>query len=981
MQVSLDRQDLLASSMIGNADAIRARSLTLKHAVCAALAAASTLCVPWMASVAQETPAKQEKPAEAAAASGDDVTKLSDMQVTEDPLRALSNEPSASSFGFSKPLLETPRTVSFVSEEQIRLFGISTVEDLSRVVPGTYTTTRYGLQGGINVRGVSADTYYRGMKRLNQQGHVRTVLSAYDSIEVVKGPPSPLFGMGRIGGYTNLDPKSSRARTGKYLPGTNGELQATIGSYDKAEVQLGTGIPFSIAGKQAGAYIFALLEDSQTYVKYVEAKQKFVQATTSVDNVIGPFRLEAGGQLQNSVTSGAYMNRVTQNLIDNGQYIRGNPLKNLDLNGDGRIGYVEHAFASPVKGNFSSTNLPLRQQFAFPFANGATGAAVVPGIPQSMLTYLNSAEGLKNANCRAAQVMRAMPAGGPLPLSGFLPVGFVLNPCTVSVTQVNWRGNGSYEREQNANQKLGYFDLVYDVNPNFTVKNQLFYDNIDSFKDSWLPYGENQYIKTVEDKITLTKKVPESWLPDWATINSLGSLNYRRTFGWIRSGGVAGNDYDYRQDVMFSGSTGMGGHFPNTMFWTQYSNPSYTTGSPAEAWRDSTLEEFGGALMFDVTLWRKTNLLFGGRYDKAHALARDYRPANETVGNLIDPTTGLTRPEVQLGIACLTPATGADNTTGQAAARAAGCPGFLYTAPFQIAEDHDGGKSWTISLSQQLPWGLRPYATAASSSLTLDGANNIITASTIQTQATGVYNGFIGEAFLREVGIKGSFLGGKLQGALSAFRQSRNDVTQPDDPSFGADVTSTESNGIEFEAKWAPVRSLYISVYASYQKQEYVTPLLASTTFEVNGRQVGFQDVYDPSNGQLLYPAEAFLYGGRSTTPVPNGAAPQYQKRVGDPEKQASFQTTYTIGRGFGVLASGNYFSEVYANRQQTILLPSAMVFNAGITYDHERMHFKLNGYNVTDVVYFRPASGDTNGQLVSVMPTKRWEASFRMTF
>ena len=33
-----------------------------------------------------------------------DATQLSDIEVTEDPLRALSTEPSASSFGFSKPL-------------------------------------------------------------------------------------------------------------------------------------------------------------------------------------------------------------------------------------------------------------------------------------------------------------------------------------------------------------------------------------------------------------------------------------------------------------------------------------------------------------------------------------------------------------------------------------------------------------------------------------------------------------------------------------------------------------------------------------------------------------------------------------------------------------------------------------------------------------------------------------------------------------
>lgn len=960
-------------------------SLSLRYAIAAALAMTSSGLVPFATLHAQES-ATTESSSETASETAEtqpsnDVTALSDLTVTEDQMRAFGNEPSASSFGFTKPLLETPRSVSFVSEEQIRLFGISTIEDLTRVVPGTYTTTRYGLQGGVQVRGVSADMYYRGMKRLQMQGHARTVLSAMDNIEIVKGPPSPLFGMGRIGGYANMDPKSSRARTGKYMPQATGMFQATTGSYDKSEVQIGTGVPFSLGeDRPGGVYVFALVEDSDTYVKHVEAKQKFIQATTSIDNMVGPFRLEFGGQLQNSVTSGAYMNRVTQNLVDHGQYIRGNPLKNLDLDADGRIGLVEHAFASPVVGNFSSNNLPLRQKWDFPFENGATQAAVTPGIPQAMLDYLNSPEGRQVANCRAADVMRQMPAGGPTPQSGALPIGFVLNPCTVSVAPVDWRGNGAFEREQNADQKLGYIDLIYDRDPSFTVKNQLFYDNLSSFKDSWLPYGENQYIKTIEDKITVTKQLPEQWLPDWMSVNALGSVNYRRTTGWIRSGGVSGNDYDFRQDILYDGGTGNGGHYPNTMFWTQLSNDSYATGSPAERYLDSKFDEKGAALMFDVTMWRNTNLLMGMRYDRSHAQAQDLRASSQTVGNLYIPGTTTIRPEFQYGTECTTPVMAATNAAGQAAARAAGCIGFLYTEPYQIAEDTDSGKSWSISLSQQLPWGLRPYFTAASSSLTLDGSNNIIQASVIQNASTGVYNGFIGDAFLREVGIKGSWLGGKLQGSIAGYRQSRNDVTQPDDPTAGADVSATEAEGVELEVKWSPIRNLFVSGYVSYQTQEYVTAPSPSTTIEVNGRQVGFQDIYDPETGELLYPAEAFLYGGRSTASLPTDTG-AYQDRVGNPEKQASLQGTYSFGKGFGMLLSGNYFSEVYANRQKTILLPEALVYNIGFTYDTGKMHFKINGYNFTDERYFRPASGDSNGQLISVMPGRRWEASLKMDF
>ena len=64
----------------------------------------------------------QDAPAETAAADTAQTTEtaapdpISDVvTVMGDPLRALGSGPSESSFGFAKPLLETPRTVAFLS--------------------------------------------------------------------------------------------------------------------------------------------------------------------------------------------------------------------------------------------------------------------------------------------------------------------------------------------------------------------------------------------------------------------------------------------------------------------------------------------------------------------------------------------------------------------------------------------------------------------------------------------------------------------------------------------------------------------------------------------------------------------------------------------------------------------------------------------------------------------------------------------------
>lgn len=896
--------------------------------------ASSMVVMAPMVAFAQEAPVEETAPA----AKSDGGTDLSDITVTGDPMRLLGDETSASSVGFAKPLLETPRSVSFVSSEQLGLLGISSVDDLTRAVPGTFTTTRYGLQGGINVRGVSADMYYRGMKRINMQGHARTALAALDSIEVVKGPPSPIYGMGKIGGYSNLVPKSGRAQTGGYLTETTGFVQAIAGMYDRAEMSAGAGGPVSVLGKKGGYYVYGLMENSGTYTDKVGVQQKLLQGTISLDDFIGPFRLEAGGQYQNSITSGAYMNRVTQDLIDNGNYITGMPLAQLDSNHDGAIGFRETHLNSPigVGTTVGANNRPLYQGFTW--GRDANNNYLRPGefptvagIPQSMRTFLEQS-GRTDA---ITQLMLSQPTvdangkpiSGPLPTSGYLPVGMVLDPATAGVTKVNYHRNGSYERIQDAILGLGYADLVYDTDPDFTVRAQFFKDYLDSYKNSQLPYGEKQDIHVWEEKITVTKRIPDEVLPAWLRVNSLASVNYRQTKGWIKS---SGGDYDYRQDVMYNN----GDYEPNTLFWNQLDDDTYDTGAPKTNDRYSNFNEMGLGLMFDVDFFKNTNLLVGWRIDGSEAYGVDYRRFNENTST----------------------ATNA---------------GYLNRSS---AKSWDDGTSWSVSLSQQLPWGLRPYVTFANSSVTLDGANNIIQTSTIASTT-----GHIGEAELKEAGIKASLFKDVVTITSAVYEQTRTDISNGDDPTAGAEVSSTKTRGWETEIKWIPVRNAYISAYAIFQKAEYL--FSTNTNVELTAKQLGFADVIDPATGEVIYPAEAFLYGGRSTISVPAAVMADYMDRTGNPEKQYGLNMSYTFDSGIGVLFGGNYFSQTYADRLKLTSIPSAVVANAALTYDVGKWHYKLNGYNIFDERYFRARNSDTGASLASVMAGERYEFTVKLDF
>src|SRR6185503_12748658 len=402
--------------------------------------------------------------------------------------------------------------VSFVSREQIELYDLSSVTDLGRVVAGVYTPARYGIEGSIDIRGVPADSYIRGMKRVVLQGNARSVLAAMDTIEVVKGPPSPIYGLGKIGGYTNFVPKSGRASVGGYLPNDQGFFETIVGTYDRREFSGGVGGPVEMGSKKGGYYLYGLLSDSNSYYVATPYNQKMVQAASTVDNFVGPFRLETGAIYQDGTTAGALSGRATQGLVDHETYIKGDPLVPLDLNGNGQIGWRELNTASPVRGSLNANNQPLVQTFAWP--KDAAGNYLpldqfpkIKGIPVTMLNYLNA-----HPEADPTGRLRAQGAGGPVPMSGQLPVGFVLDPRTVGYATLNneqRRRASAHERELNAKFLTYFADLVYDVNPDFTMKNQLFFDSIHQYKISNQPLWLTQNVWVVEDKFTLTKRLTE----------------------------------------------------------------------------------------------------------------------------------------------------------------------------------------------------------------------------------------------------------------------------------------------------------------------------------------------------------------------------------------------------------------------------------------------------------------------------------------
>lgn len=862
------------------------------------------------------------------------ITVLTDVLVTgQQPWWAGSNSDSA--FGFPKPLLETPRTVSSINGDAISLFSLSAVEDLLRIVPGVFTTTRFGVQGSVDIRNIPADTYFRGMKRLTLQGHGRSVLAATDTIEVVGGPASPLLGIGKIGGYVNFVPKSGRSRTGQYLNETNGFTQVIAGEYERRELSFGFGGPVELdaVDKQGGYYVYGLVEDSDSYTLGVPVKQLLFQAATSIDNMIGPFRLETGVNYQESRTAGALTGRFTQDLVDHGTYIGGSPLANLDLNGNGTIGYLEMQSASPVVGKLSNNNQPLQQVFDWP--TDSTGRPLTidqfpktPGIPQSMYDYLQA-----HPEADPTGLLRAQGVGGPLPISGAVPVGMVLDPRTVTINPYNPRRSAAFEKDLKAEFLTLFADFVYDEDPDFTIKNQLFFDSMNQYKSSNQPFSQVQDVYVIEDKLTLTRRVEA--LPSWLQINQAFSVNARNT---VSKGKVTFGDYgNHRTDATASNwNSNSAGMTANTTFTSANEEVDlYRDGLPWQRLYRTEFSEIGAGVLFDIDFFTDTNLLLGARIDGSDARNTDYAG-----GYLFN--------------------TGTSSNPG------------AYTTTDVTAEGWDSAVSWSVSLSQQLPYGLRPYVTLADSGVLLDNNNNSLHNDVIEA-------GHISSALLKEAGIKASWLDGSLSFSTSIYEQSRTDASAEDVANVvNAYATSTTTEGWQTEIKWAPMGNLFISMYALKQITRYAPNV--GGLIQLDASALGFSDVLD-ADGNVIYPAEAFLYGGRARIVLPDGMK-QYERKQGNPENQFGMSTIYQFDDHWGMTLKGNYLSSTCSGRLCLVRLPQSLVFDTGVFWSDSTLDVKLDVTNINDEQYFRARTGDTLGDVIAQpMPGRTTQLTVNFKF
>ncbi len=244
-------------------------------------------------------------------------------------------------FGFGKSILETPRSASTISDEQLERFAVTDIDELMAFAPGTFTQSFFGVAGSLDIRGTPGENYFRGMKRLDNPGNYPTPIGASSRIDIVRGPASPIYGPSKIGGYLNFNPKSARASGGQYLRENTGAFSYSLGSWDKSVMTAEIGGPGSVGGKEMGFYLYGEVENSGSFYDNTDTDQTILQASINVD-ITDNIRIEFGGMYHDFAGNQvAGWNRLSQDLIDTGTYVTGTA-KPLDINGDGSISHQEY---------------------------------------------------------------------------------------------------------------------------------------------------------------------------------------------------------------------------------------------------------------------------------------------------------------------------------------------------------------------------------------------------------------------------------------------------------------------------------------------------------------------------------------------------------------------------------------------------------------------------------------------------------------
>ncbi|MCH4809740.1 TonB-dependent siderophore receptor [Vreelandella neptunia] len=169
------------------------------------------------------------------------------------------------------PINEQPFSMSVVDEEFIQDSGAKNIQEALLYTPGV-NAGNYGFDTRIDsatVRGLEAGRYLDGLRQIyGSYNSVRSDVYALESVEVLRGPSSMLYGQADLGGVINGVSKLPEEQR-------SGEIWAQYGSHNRKQL----GFDFTGAADEDGKLLYRLVglqRDSDTQVDHVEDDSYFI---------------------------------------------------------------------------------------------------------------------------------------------------------------------------------------------------------------------------------------------------------------------------------------------------------------------------------------------------------------------------------------------------------------------------------------------------------------------------------------------------------------------------------------------------------------------------------------------------------------------------------------------------------------------------------------------------------------------------------
>jgi catecholate siderophore receptor len=288
-------------------------SATLTHKMKTNLLRTS-LAVLVLASVAGRLSAQ---PAPAAKEEVIELEKLSVSGVAPEQQILPTARPFNSVFGTDDNIIDVPRNVTIISRQQLSDINISSVLDFAKLTSSSYTTTNFGAPANPSIRAQTADLFINGMRgRTTSNGNGLPLdFNSVESVNIVKGPATAVQGTSMyVGGFVDLITKRP------YFDGFKGSVSATIGSYSQKEWTIDVGGPIS---KQLAYRVSYSGTDSKGFWwDYYNKNNSLYGALTFRPTDKYEIFVNASISLYN-YTENWGMNRPTQALVDNLQYVTG----------------------------------------------------------------------------------------------------------------------------------------------------------------------------------------------------------------------------------------------------------------------------------------------------------------------------------------------------------------------------------------------------------------------------------------------------------------------------------------------------------------------------------------------------------------------------------------------------------------------------------------------------------------------------------